>query len=243
MANLANNPARALLLTAMAESNDNGAKVWDEQPATRNSTKQALLQSGYVKITNTKAAITAEGRAALTKLSLDDLAAKWPKEVAKAKFEAARAEVVKPAKPANAKPTKKALTAALQSDEFAKAVSAQPAANPPEQKTEPVKEEPVEGEQEVEDFRPASEVLGGPVKPTFTPAYQPGQGYLLAAILRDIYGVGLADAPALAVIWAASQLADIEGVETAKNELAQVNKFREQAGVVPAYPPYGSKLF
>lgn len=283
------NPARVDLLTAMAQGDDDGTKVWFEQPKGRDLTKLALVRDGYA---TAEGKITPQGRGALAALKLDAVSP-MPKagepakvdrakakaaedfalgqkvsettkaelelnaqaaETAKAKFEAARAEVVKPAKAA--KPTKAALTASLQSEEFAKAVAALPA--PTEADKEAAKARaranragtPAKG-RDILPAQPAkipAEVKSEPVaEAPEAPEEQAkpslGRGYLLAAILRDIYGVGLADAPALAVIWAACQLADMEGVEVAKAELSEVNKFREQAGKVPAYPPYGSKLF
>jgi hypothetical protein len=237
MANLSNNPARVALLTAMAESTDNGAKVWDEQPPVRNSTKRALLEAAYVKVTNKKAAITAEGRAALTKATLDTMAlptapAAEPKADAKAKFEAARAEVVKPAK-GNGKAKRVAVEAA------------QPAANPPEQKAEPVQqaEQPApvaptaEGKAKVE--APAKWVM---TKRTES-GWQPSPKDKLSAIIQDVYGVNYYHAPAIALIWAASQFADLEGIEAAREALEEINRERDEAGKPIAVPPYGSKLF
>jgi outer membrane biosynthesis protein TonB len=252
MTGIANNPARVALLTAMEDQLDDGAKLWEEQPKTRDTTKNALLRDGYVAILKGgKAYITEKGREAVAALAAKGqtsqvaLEAGTPTkgEEAKAKFEAARSEVVKPAKPAapeNQEPAGKVRAAqkAVAQYDAKQAKAEKPAtkraaanAKKPEAKTEAAPQPAQQAEQ------PAPEAPKEQAKPSL------GVGYKLAAILRDIYGVGLADAPTLAVIWAASQLADMDGAEVAQAELAEVNKFREQAGVVPAYPPYGSKLF
>jgi hypothetical protein len=230
MTGIANNPARVALLTAMEDALDDGAVIWEEQPATRNSTKRALLEAGFVKVgKGGKAYITEEGRKAVEALAAKgqtaqvalEAATEAPKADAKAKFEAARAEVIKAPKakaekPApKAKPTKAALTAALQSDEFAQAVAALPAANPPEQKAEPVQqaEQPAAAPQE--------EVL---------PLHR------LVRILHTEYDVGALEAPAYAIIWSAEILADKTDIETAKAALAALNRKRKAAGKVQATP-------
>lgn len=68
-------------------------------------------------------------------------------------------------------------------------------------------------------------------------------GSKLAAIVQGIYGVNFLEAPAITLIWAATQMIEIEGKDAAKAELSALNAKREAAGKIPAYAPYGSLLF
>jgi hypothetical protein len=222
MTGIANNPARVALLTAMEDALDDGAKIWEEQPPVRNSTKQALLKAGFVKVAKGgKAYITEEGRNALKALPEEKLktataqvaleaapdAPKGNGEAAKAKFEAARAEVVKPAKAPKAAP------------KAAKVKAPKAATNPPEQKAE--QPAPVQQAEQPAAVAPTEEVL---------PLHR------LVRILHTEYDVGALEAPAYAIIWSAEILADKTDIETAKAALAALNRKRKQAGKVQAIP-------
>lgn len=243
MTGITNNPARVALLTEMAEQTDGGAKVWEEQPATRNGTKNALLRDGYVTIAKGgKASITSKGREAVTACTLKAMTSQVALEAgtptkgeeakgeeAKAKFEAARAEVVKPAKKraaAEAKPEAKTDTRFTKAAKAKAVEDTRKLSEPAQQAEQPAPEQPAP----VADEQPEMD----PTDP---------RGSKLARIILDIYGVNFLEAPALALIWAASQLADLEGVEAAKTELSYCNWRRERAGKTVALPPYGSKLF
>lgn len=65
----------------------------------------------------------------------------------------------------------------------------------------------------------------------------------LASFLEKEYGVGLAGADPVAVLWAAESVAFWIGVAHAKKELRAVNRWRERKGLPLAHPPYGSQLF
>lgn len=59
-------------------------------------------------------------------------------------------------------------------------------------------------------------------------------------IISDEYGVGIAAAPAYAVLWAAEKISD---KQTAQSELKRANKIRARHGVPLAYAPYGHHAF
>lgn len=65
----------------------------------------------------------------------------------------------------------------------------------------------------------------------------------LASICSDDYGVGIVAAPPETILWAADQVAEERGEGFAKRELKTVNRCRERHGVIPAYVPYGHRLF
>jgi hypothetical protein len=65
----------------------------------------------------------------------------------------------------------------------------------------------------------------------------------LASILDTVYGVAVLSADPTTILWAAERLMKSEGMETALRELSALNRRRNQAGKIPAYPAYGTKLF
>ena len=63
---------------------------------------------------------------------------------------------------------------------------------------------------------------------------------MLEAILNNRYDTNILAAPPIAIIWAAEWIKDLA---KAKAELKAANAKREKAGIIPAYPEYGSRLF
>jgi hypothetical protein len=62
----------------------------------------------------------------------------------------------------------------------------------------------------------------------------------IETILADVYGVGVAAAPVIAVLWAAERIAD---KSAAKAELRRANGIRAKHGKPLAYAPYGHHAF
>lgn len=62
----------------------------------------------------------------------------------------------------------------------------------------------------------------------------------IETILADVYGVGVAVAPAYALLWAAERIAD---KADARAELRRANRIREKHGKPLAYAPYGHHAF
>ena len=65
----------------------------------------------------------------------------------------------------------------------------------------------------------------------------------LSSILSERYRVTVLTSPAVAILWAADRLAETAGLEAAQVALSAANRERERAGVIPAYPEYGTPLF
>lgn len=63
-------------------------------------------------------------------------------------------------------------------------------------------------------------------------------------ILLNHYGADELSAPPIALIWAAERaIREGMGVGEAQAEFSAINRKREKAGKMPAYPEYGTVLF
>ena len=65
----------------------------------------------------------------------------------------------------------------------------------------------------------------------------------IANILTSQYGVTIETASPISLIWAAEKATAVIGADAAWMELKAVNRKRERAGRMPAYPEFGSALF
>jgi len=65
----------------------------------------------------------------------------------------------------------------------------------------------------------------------------------LSYILETYYGVGALQACPTTVLWAAEKLVARKGAEEARRQLAHLNRRRNAAGRIPAYPDFGTELF
>ena len=65
----------------------------------------------------------------------------------------------------------------------------------------------------------------------------------LSSILETVYGVAVLAAEPTTILWAAERLKKAEGTEVALSQLSALNRRRDRAGKIPAWPVYGSQLF